>query len=577
MKAQELRQVWTDFWVAKQHTDVPASGLIPLHPSAPMFTNSGMMQFVPYFLGEEQAPYQPPRATSVQTCVRAGGKHNDLDAIGRSLRHLSFFEMLGNFSFGDYFKADAIGGRGSSSPRPSGSTATASGSPVHVDDDEAVEIWVDEVGFPLERIQRLDKDNFWEMGDTGPCGPSSELFWDFGPEMGPDGGPANPASEERFVEFWNLVFQQYFRGADGALSRSRARTSTPARAWSASSASPIGPPDVFATDELRPWCRRPSRPPAAASVPTGVRRRPAAARGPRPHHDLPGQRRRHPVQRGPGLRPAPHHPPRHPLRLPARGREAHHAADGRAHHRAHGRRVPGPDRQRRHHPGHPGAGRGRSSGARCAAAWGSSTPRWRRARRRRAARFGRVPAPRHLRLPVGGHHRDRRGPRLPARPRRGSTRRWPTSGSGPGRRQEGRADRRRRGRCVPGGPRPARHHRVRGPGDLRGRGHGRWRSSRRRRAPSASSWTARRSTPSPAARSATPARSPGPPARDGARHPPGAAGPAPPRGPHRRRRVRGRATRSPPRSTSSGATPSAATTPAPTSSTGRCARCWATT
>ena len=108
MRAHELRRAWTDFWVAREHTEVPAAGLIPLHPSAPMFTNSGMMPFVPYFVGEEKVPFRPPRASSIQTCVRAGGKHNDLDAIGRSPRHLSFFEMLGNFSFGDYFKADAI-------------------------------------------------------------------------------------------------------------------------------------------------------------------------------------------------------------------------------------------------------------------------------------------------------------------------------------------------------------------------------------------------------------------------------------------------------------------------------------
>src|SRR3954452_5635598 len=108
MKSGELRQTFLDFFAPRHHTIVPPAGLIPLHPSAPMFTNSGMMPFVPYFLGEERVPYDPPRATSVQRCVRAGGKHNDLDAIGRSRRHLSFFEMLGNFSFNDYFKADAI-------------------------------------------------------------------------------------------------------------------------------------------------------------------------------------------------------------------------------------------------------------------------------------------------------------------------------------------------------------------------------------------------------------------------------------------------------------------------------------
>ena len=155
MQAQELRRAWTDFWTARQHTDVPSAGLIPLHPSAPMFTNSGMMPFVPYFIGEEPVPYRPPRASSIQTCVRAGGKHNDLDAIGRSPRHLSFFEMLGNFSFGDYFKADAIRWAWEFSTEVLGLDADRIWVTCHVDDDEAAELWVDEVGFPAERIQGL--------------------------------------------------------------------------------------------------------------------------------------------------------------------------------------------------------------------------------------------------------------------------------------------------------------------------------------------------------------------------------------------------------------------------------------
>lgn len=183
-----------------------------------MFTNAGMIQFVPYFLGEEHPPFAPPRAASVQKCVRAGGKHNDLDAIGRSLRHLSFFEMLGNFSFGDYFKQQAITWAWEFATETLGIDRSRIWATVHVSDDEAEEIWHKEVGLPRERIQRLDKDNFWEMGETGPCGPSSELFYDFGPEYGPDGGPANPAAESRFIEFWNLVFMQYFRDASGGLS-----------------------------------------------------------------------------------------------------------------------------------------------------------------------------------------------------------------------------------------------------------------------------------------------------------------------------------------------------------------------
>ncbi|QGG95165.1 alanine--tRNA ligase [Actinomarinicola tropica] len=217
MRASELRSAWTNFFVERGHTAVPSSSLIPTHPSAPMFTNSGMMQFVPYFLGEEPVPFDPRRATSVQRCVRAGGKHNDLDAIGRSLRHLSFFEMLGNFSFGDYFKAEAIPWAWEMVTEVLGIDGDRVWVTVHESDDEAEDIWADAVGVPRDRIQRLGKDNFWEMGETGPCGPSSELFFDFGPEWGPDGGPANPAAEERYVEFYNNVFPQYFRRADGSL------------------------------------------------------------------------------------------------------------------------------------------------------------------------------------------------------------------------------------------------------------------------------------------------------------------------------------------------------------------------
>jgi alanyl-tRNA synthetase len=214
----ELRRAWTDFFAARQHTIVPSASLIPTHPSAPMFTNSGMMQFVPYFLGEEAVPFEPRRAASVQRCVRAGGKHNDLDAIGRSPRHLSFFEMLGNFSFGDYFKADAISWAWEFVTEVLELDADRIWVTVHESDDEAEEIWADGVGFPRERIQRMGSDNFWEMGETGPCGPSSEIFWDYGPELGPDGGPANPEAEHRYVEIWNLVFPQYLREADGHLS-----------------------------------------------------------------------------------------------------------------------------------------------------------------------------------------------------------------------------------------------------------------------------------------------------------------------------------------------------------------------
>ena len=215
--AEDLRRTWTRFFAERGHTPVPSGSLIPTHPSAPMFTNSGMMPFVPYFLGEEPVPYDPPRASSVQKCVRAGGKHNDLDAIGRSPRHLSFFEMLGNFSFGDYFKHEAITWAWEFVTDELGLDPERLWVTVHDSDDEAEAIWTDSVGIPASRVQRLGSDNFWEMGETGPCGPSSEIFWDYGPELGPDGGPANPEADRRFVEIWNLVFTQYFRQADGSL------------------------------------------------------------------------------------------------------------------------------------------------------------------------------------------------------------------------------------------------------------------------------------------------------------------------------------------------------------------------
>jgi alanyl-tRNA synthetase len=246
----ELRRAWNDFFVARQHTSVPSASLIPTHPSAPMFTNSGMMPFVPYFLGEEPVPFNPPRAVSVQRCVRAGGKHNDLDAIGRSPRHLSFFEMLGNFSFGDYFKADAITWAWEFVTEVLELDAGRLWVTVHESDDEAEELWADGVGFPRERIQRLGTANFWEMGETGPCGPSSEIFWDYGPEVGPEGGPANPAAEDRYVEIWNLVFPQYLRGSDGHLSDLPSRNIDTGAGLERIIAVLVGSPSLYGSDTL---------------------------------------------------------------------------------------------------------------------------------------------------------------------------------------------------------------------------------------------------------------------------------------------------------------------------------------
>jgi alanyl-tRNA synthetase len=213
MKAEDLRATFTDFWVSKGHQARASASLIP-HEKSLLFTVAGMVPFMPYFLGEEVPP--SPRITTIQKCVRAGGKHNDLDDIGRTNRHFTFFEMMGNFSFGDYFKAEAIPWAWEFFTEVLGLDGDKLWVTVHVSDDEAEEMWKSLVGVPAERIQRLDKDNWWAAGDTGPCGPCSEIFYDLGPEHGADGGPAH-GGESRFIEVWNLVFMQYSRGDDGEL------------------------------------------------------------------------------------------------------------------------------------------------------------------------------------------------------------------------------------------------------------------------------------------------------------------------------------------------------------------------
>ncbi|KJF18728.1 alanine--tRNA ligase [Acidithrix ferrooxidans] len=213
MEANELRKAFTDFFVERGHTLVPSASLIPHDPTV-LFTVAGMVPFKPYFLGEEQPAFS--RATSIQKCMRAGGKHNDLDQIGRTARHLTFFEMLGNFSFGDYFKNEAIPYAWQLVTEVLGLDPNRLWVTVHLSDDEAEAIWRDKVGVNPKRIQRLDEDNWWQMADTGPCGPCSEIYYDKGESYGADGGPAF-GSDERFLEIWNLVFMQYDRAEDGSL------------------------------------------------------------------------------------------------------------------------------------------------------------------------------------------------------------------------------------------------------------------------------------------------------------------------------------------------------------------------
>jgi alanyl-tRNA synthetase len=208
VNADQLRNTFTQFFVERGHLALPAASLVPNDPSM-LFTIAGMVQFKPYFLAESPPP--GPRATTVQPCVRTV----DIDVIGTTSRHVTFFEMLGNFSFGDYFKDLAIAYAWELFTERLGLDPEQLWVTVHISDDEAEALWRDIPGLLPGRLQRLDEDNFWKMGETGPCGPCSEIFFDRGPRYGPGGGPAQGG--ERYVELWNLVFMQYDRHADGSL------------------------------------------------------------------------------------------------------------------------------------------------------------------------------------------------------------------------------------------------------------------------------------------------------------------------------------------------------------------------
>ncbi len=223
MKTSEIRQKFLSFFESKGHQQVPSSSLVPGNDPTLLFTNAGMVQFKDVFTGKETRPYQ--RATSSQRCVRAGGKHNDLENVGYTARHHTFFEMLGNFSFGDYFKRDAIQYAWELLTVVYKLPADKLTVTVYQEDDEAYDIWANEIGVPRERIIRIGdnkgaryaSDNFWQMADTGPCGPCSEVFYDHGPEIW--GGPPGSAEEDgdRYIEIWNLVFMQFERDAQGTM------------------------------------------------------------------------------------------------------------------------------------------------------------------------------------------------------------------------------------------------------------------------------------------------------------------------------------------------------------------------
>jgi alanyl-tRNA synthetase len=214
MTGSHVRQKFLAYFAERGHRVVRSSSLVPANDPTLLFTNAGMNQFKEIFLGQEKRDYS--RAASSQKCVRAGGKHNDLDNVGYTRRHHTFFEMLGNFSFGDYFKSDAIAFAWELITKEYGLPKDKLYITVFREDDDAEELWQKVAGVPKERIFRLgEKDNFWQMGETGPCGPCSEIHYDFGPEAGPGSFPDDPG--ERFVEIWNLVFMQYDRDSSGKM------------------------------------------------------------------------------------------------------------------------------------------------------------------------------------------------------------------------------------------------------------------------------------------------------------------------------------------------------------------------
>ncbi len=223
MKSADIRSKFLQFFAAKGHQIVPSSSLVPHDDPTLLFTNAGMNQFKDVFLGFDKRPYN--RAATAQKCVRAGGKHNDLENVGYTARHHTFFEMLGNFSFGDYFKREAIAYAWELLTREFQLPPERLWVTVYAEDDEAYDIWRKDIGVPAERIVRIGdnkgaryaSDNFWMMGDTGPCGPCTEIFYDHGPEV-PGGPPGSPEEDgDRYIEIWNLVFMQYNRDEQGVM------------------------------------------------------------------------------------------------------------------------------------------------------------------------------------------------------------------------------------------------------------------------------------------------------------------------------------------------------------------------
>ena len=322
MKSSEIRQQFLDYFKGKGHAIVASSPLVPGNDPTLLFTNSGMVQFKDVFLGQEQRPYK--RATTSQRCVRAGGKHNDLENVGYTARHHTFFEMLGNFSFGDYFKRDAIHFAWELLTTVYKLPKDKLWVTVYETDDEAYNLWANEIRVPRERITRIgDKpgggsDNFWQMGETGPCGPCSEIFYDHGPDVagGPPGTPE--ADGDRYIEIWNLVFMQFNRDDNGKLNplpKPSVDTGMGLERIAAvlqhvHSNYEI---DLF-QDLIKAAARETAMPGSGQQFAEGDRRS-------HPRLRVSDRRRRDSRQRRPRLRAAPHRAPRDPPRLQA-GAEA---------------------------------------------------------------------------------------------------------------------------------------------------------------------------------------------------------------------------------------------------------------
>ncbi len=250
MRSEQVRKLFLEFFREHGHTVVPSAPIVPINDPTLLFSNAGMNQFKDILIGKNASPYNPPRATSVQKCIRVSGKHNDLEEVGRDACHHTFFEMLGNWSFGDYFKVEAIKWAWELITEIYKLPKENLWAAVHESDDESAKIWEEEIGLPSERIVLCgDKDNFWDMADTGPCGPTTEIHFDWGEEIDPNG---LPNSSKRFVEVWNIVFMQYFREKSGKLHPLPAKNVDTGLGFERLVAILQGTDDNYKTDIFRP-------------------------------------------------------------------------------------------------------------------------------------------------------------------------------------------------------------------------------------------------------------------------------------------------------------------------------------